>query len=148
LSRYIEVFERVCQTVAYAHSRCVIHRDLKPSNVMVGSFGEVQVMDWGIAKVLTSEREEGGEGSAARLPGNEDPLDSSQPGQIMGTLPYMSPEQARSEEVDARADVFSLGSMLCATLTGLPAYAGMDYSALRNAVQTGKVSDAYARLSD
>ena len=121
--------------MAYAHARGVIHRDLKPSNVMVGSFGEVQVMDWGLAKVLPR----GGVVADARA-GKEPPeetviatarerlgrADLSRAGSIMGTPSYMAPEQARGEidRIDERADVFALGSILCEILTGEPAFTG------------------------
>jgi tRNA A-37 threonylcarbamoyl transferase component Bud32 len=124
LPRFLSIFEQVCQTVAYAHARGVIHRDLKPSNVMVGSFGEVQVMDWGLAKVLPRG------GAADESTPTPEPLvatarsgsdaDDSRPGSVMGTPAYMPPEQARGETArsDERADVFALGSILCEVLTG------------------------------
>ena len=130
----LSVFEQVCQTMAYAHSRGVIHRDLKPSNVMVGTFGEVQVMDWGVAKVL----DQGGVADEERaLRGNDggsyvrtlhcesDGLESLT-GSVLGTPSYMAPEQARGQldTLDERADVFALGSILCEILTGQPAFAG------------------------
>ena len=138
--RFLAAFEQVCQTLAYAHSKGVIHRDLKPSNVMVGAFGEVQVMDWGLAKVLTpsggrsrpsqtgdrrrrcrssrrraaSEADAGEDGSETRA------------GSVLGTPAYMAPEQARGEveDVDRRADVFGLGAILCEMLTGKPPFPG------------------------
>src|SRR5262249_2560677 len=134
LPRFLSIFEQVCQTVAYAHARGVIHRDLKPSNVMVGSFGEGQVMDWGLATVLP----QGGSADDAaagrtsdetvvsttrsREPGS----DLSRAGSVLGTPAYMAPEQARGEvgAVDERADVFALGSILCEILTGSPAFTG------------------------
>ena len=112
----------------------MIHRDLKPSNVMVGAFGEVQVMDWGLAKVLT----DGGVArrvGRARADAERDVIatvrsgsdaDDSQAGSVLGTPAYMAPEQARGEvdRVDERADVFGLGAILCEILTGQPPYTG------------------------
>ena len=87
----LRVFLRVCEAVAYAHSKDVVHRDLKPENIMVGEFGEVLVLDWGVA----------------RDSAGQDP-----PGTVVGTRAFMSPEQARGEAVDLRSDVFSLGVLL------------------------------------
>ncbi len=130
LPRFLSIFEAMCQTMAYAHSRGVIHRDLKPSNVMVGSFGEVQVMDWGLAKVLPKD---GPKHDEVDPPANQTIVatfriaadsDLSQTGSVLGTPSYMAPEQARGEtdSIDRRADVFALGSILCEILTGTPAF--------------------------
>lgn len=104
--RNIELFEKICQTVAYAHSNGVVHGDIKPSNAMVGAFGEVKVVDWGFAHEAPA--------AAAR--------EASDSSLVAGTPSYMSPEQARGGTCDAKADVFALGGTLCEILTGQPPY--------------------------
>jgi serine/threonine protein kinase len=101
LSERLRVFERICEPVAFAHAHGCIHRDLKPENVMIGAFGEVMVMDWGVARV-----ENAGDSGA------EDAI-------VVGTRGFMPPEQAQGiADVDARADVFGLGAILYFLLTG------------------------------
>jgi serine/threonine-protein kinase len=128
--RMLDIFASVCQTMAYVHSRGVIHRDLKPANVMVGAYGEVQVVDWGLAKLLARDEAPSTSASSAAAP--VEPLEvnvreqHSLVGTVMGTLAYMPPEQARGEvdRIDERADVFALGAMLCEILTGGAPYSG------------------------
>jgi serine/threonine-protein kinase len=156
LPRFLKVFERVCQTLAYAHAQGVIHRDLKPANVMVGAFGVVQVMDWGLAKVLTGgpdARPGAGTTAEGGVPPGEGgetagPSANTRSGSVLGTPAYMAPEQARGEvdRLDERADVFGLGAILCAILTGRPPYtAGDDRRAHLQACQAD-LADALARL--
>jgi len=116
--RLLTAFVSVCQAVAYAHSRKVIHRDLKPQNVALDSFGQVIVLDWGLAKVLGMEDPAGEqEGASVRQPDN---LDVTMAGQVMGTPMYMAPEQAagRVDDIDELTDVYGLGAILFSILTG------------------------------
>lgn len=114
--RVIGVLQRVCEAVQFAHSRGVVHRDLKPSNILVGDFGEVYVMDWGLALELAVPRARGG--SAV---GQGNTRGSSPP---VGTAPYLAPEQARGDlhVIDGRADVHALGALLYQFLARRPPY--------------------------
>lgn len=137
----LRVFERICETVAFAHAHGVIHRDLKPQNIMVGEFGEVLVLDWGVAKVLTPagtgesrttdeiSPRPSGPGNANHDAAVVEPRDSARTrtertarGTVVGTPAYMPPEQARGEQerVDQRSDVYALGAVLHYLLLGRP----------------------------
>ncbi|MFN0058576.1 MAG: tetratricopeptide repeat protein [Planctomycetota bacterium] len=124
LARALEVLIRVTDTVAYAHARGVVHRDLKPANVLVGEYGEVYVMDWGLAKVLGVATPD--EVSAEDVAdSNEEALTLS--GSVLGTPSYMSPEQAqgKSELVSPATDVYALGALLYLLLSGRAPYSDL-----------------------
>lgn len=123
LSDLLRIFRRVCEAVGFAHSKGVIHRDLKPENIMVGSFGEVLVMDWGIAKVISKEQYQRLTSSSKSNPLSPD-SSATQPGAIVGTPAYMSPEQAdgRGNSVGPETDIYSLGAILYFILTGHPPF--------------------------
>src|SRR5262249_32039476 len=137
LTHFLGVFEKVCQAVAFAHSRGVIHRDLKPANVMVGDFGEVYVMDWGLARVLHRDRStepasviqkeappsfaraeagasRSGSAKSATVATSRSEEDWTQEGSILGTRVSMPREQARGRtaQMARRSDVYSLGAIL------------------------------------
>ena len=127
LERILQSLVKVCDALSFAHSRGVIHRDLKPDNIMVGSHGQVYVMDWGCAQVIGDDR--------SIVEGRVDP-----DGIVIGTVAYMAPEQARGEIglIDQRTDVFGVGGILYKALTGSPPYPGPVMAALMRA-QMGDV---------
>jgi serine/threonine protein kinase len=144
LGRLLNVLVNICNALAYAHSRGVVHRDLKPANIMIGDFGEVYVMDWGLAKVLkegSTARKAGPPSAIAVSPSHVAPIpmasgpnvkqsskvetsrggeaDLTQEGAILGTPVYMPPEQATGnvDAIDQRSDIYSLGAILYEMLT-------------------------------
>lgn len=168
-AKFLGIFEQVCQTMAYAHSRGVIHRDLKPANIMVGAFGEVQVMDWGLAKVLAQggvedehrDQQKNTELSVIqtlRSLGSNPPTGSAsgssstsdtEMGSVMGTAAYMPPEQALGEvdRLDERADVFGLGGLLSQILTGKPPYVKNKRADVFRMASRGKIGECMQRLA-
>ncbi len=121
LASLITIFQKICDGVAFAHAKGVIHRDLKPENVMIGAFGEVLVMDWGLAKQTTGLQRPEGRVETALDSKPRDPLRGFETmhGVVIGTPPYISPEQARGEldAIDVRSDVYVLGAILYAILS-------------------------------
>jgi serine/threonine protein kinase/Leucine-rich repeat (LRR) protein len=128
LSSLLTVFQKICDAVSFAHSKGVVHRDLKPANIMLGGFGEVLVLDWGLAKLISQPPDTTSEEN------RKDPIGDPQvalpaatlEGQILGTPSFMSPEQAegRVDAIDVRTDVFALGGILYNILTLRPPVSG------------------------
>jgi serine/threonine-protein kinase len=160
--RLLGIALQVAQTLAYAHAKGVIHRDLKPANVMVGAFGEVQVMDWGLAKVLAEGGVADEERAASRerqrpeettirtaRSGTAGSGTDTQAGSLLGTPAYMPPEQANGDValLDRRADVFGPGAILCEILTGQPPYVGRSAEEVRRKAANGDLADAHSRLA-
>ena len=157
LARLLNIFQKVCDAVAFAHSKGVVHRDLKPDNIMVGSFGEVQVMDWGLARILRAMEEaseDAGERRASwadreRLQQEEGgpiPTDDfgdtlkTISGRIMGTPGFLAPEQILQDAAQPpgmKADVYSLGAVLYAILTLRPTVKGADISEMLRHIVAG-----------
>jgi serine/threonine protein kinase/predicted negative regulator of RcsB-dependent stress response len=130
LGTLLTIFQKICDGVAYAHAKGVVHRDLKPENVMIGAYGEVLVMDWGLAKNVTGmQRVEAGK--AVETLGHHEQIRDARGfqtmhGLVVGTPPYISPEQARGEldRIDPRSDIYVLGGILYAILCLRPPVSG------------------------
>ncbi|MCA9013416.1 MAG: protein kinase [Planctomycetaceae bacterium] len=159
LPRLLNIFELVCQTLSYTHACGVIHLDIKPSNIMVGAFGEVHLMDWGLARASTELCKPVSEklSETPALPQAEN-IDSRTgiaahdlfvdlpDGAVWGTPAYMSPEQARGHCSDVRSDVFGLGGMLCEILTGSPPYRGANFRNVCLKAIEADLRETYAAL--
>lgn len=133
-ARLLSAFVRICQAVAYAHERGVLHRDLKPANIMLGAFGEVLVLDWGVARLMGDETE-----NLERTTIDRVEVPATQDGAVIGSPGFMSPEQARGEihQLDGRSDLWSLGAVLYEILTHQPAYQGSTVFALMFEAMSG-----------
>ncbi len=131
LSRHaiLAAMSRVCLAVDFAHSRGVVHRDLKPANVMIGDYGEVYVLDWGLARLHATDDEELPE-SASGGQRVSSGSRRTEVGAVLGTPGYMAPEQARGEPAGVPADIFALGACLFEVLAGVPVFPGTDATAL------------------
>jgi len=158
LAERLRVFGRICEAVAFAHAHGVIHRDLKPENIMAGPFGEVLVMDWGVAKGLCQETETNrhpeGEPREREGSGRADPRMTSESfstahGTVLGTPGYMAPEQARGEvaSIDERTDVWALGAILGFLLTGEERVA-RPLAAIRGRAMADAPADRYQTVEE
>jgi len=137
----LTMFRKVCDAMAFAHSQQILHRDLKPDNVMVGEYGEVLVMDWGLAKRIGEDPEEAVSGVSSQ-PTQQDDFGMTMEGEVVGTPQYMSPEQAEGmiAELDQRSDVYALGAVLYAIFTLRPPVDGTSLHEVLTNVRSGKIS--------
>ncbi len=118
--RLLRAFVDVCRAIEFAHAKGVIHRDLKPANIMLGDYGEVYVLDWGVARLFATgvAGDRGGERDRESLPEIESLAGETQAGAVLGTPGYMSPEQVRGEAITPATDIYALGSILFEILAG------------------------------
>lgn len=149
LPALLTIFQKVCDAIAFAHSKGVIHRDLKPANIMLGEYGEVLVMDWGLARVSGRNEASGVEPERTLVRSarqDEGPEMMTMAGMVLGTLQYMPPEQARGEtdHFDARTDIYSLGGLLYHILALEPPIQGEDVQQMLQSVVDGKVAPQVA----
>lgn len=154
--KLLGAFVQVCLAVDFAHERGVVHRDLKPANVMLGSHGEVYVLDWGVAKVRSASstvdsspsapsiRVDDGEASPREIT-TGDPTEPTAAGAVLGTPGYMAPEQLRGDEVDARTDVYALGAIAFEILTLEPLHGGGSVAAMMKRALRGADARASVR---
>lgn len=154
VANLLTIFQKACDAIAFAHSKGVLHRDLKPENIMIGDFGEVLVMDWGLAKVIGAPDAQfvtpglavsGGSGAVASCRSDEGDIGTTMVGTIMGTPQYMSPEQARGEILDARSDIYSLGSILFHLVFLRPTVPGDNAQEIARSVARGEIPWPTAR---
>ncbi|MDH5676204.1 MAG: serine/threonine-protein kinase [Myxococcales bacterium] len=148
LREFIGIFLKVCDAVSFAHSRGVVHRDLKPANIMVGAFGQVYVMDWGIALLTEGQRPSRSIEVRVQLGGRSSNVEAT--GTLSGTPAYMAPEQAqgRNEDIDARTDVYGLGGILYYFLTASPPHKGQDASDELILAMSGNVMPPHRRAPE
>jgi serine/threonine protein kinase/formylglycine-generating enzyme required for sulfatase activity len=148
LRKLVEAVRDACRAVAYAHSQGVVHRDLKPANIMLGDFGEVLVVDWGLARLLGEEdrpsqlrRASTVAARPGRIAKQEETANLTLEGDILGTPSYMPPEQAMGwlTAIDERSDVYALGATLYQVLTGQPPYDGGTAQEVVTRVVNGKL---------
>jgi tetratricopeptide (TPR) repeat protein len=142
-TKLLTIFRKVCDAMAFAHSKGVLHRDLKPENVMVGEYGEVLVMDWGLAKVIGVEEEvQVGVTTRTVSGGLSGDFGMTMEGEVMGTPQYMSPEQAEGvvSGLDERSDVYALGAILYAVLTYKAPIEGKTLEEVLGNVRRGSLS--------
>ena len=144
IHKLVSVLERVCEAMHFSHEKGVLHRDLKPENIMLGDYGEVHVMDWGLARVEGSTEDGYGSDFETVETARIDAGFETQSGSIKGTLPYMSPEQARGDKLDRKSDLYALGCLLYEMLCLQPAFDPADGELLARK-QTGEVRDVRTR---
>ncbi|HVU04538.1 MAG TPA: serine/threonine-protein kinase [Polyangiaceae bacterium] len=151
LERVLGIFLKVCDAVSFAHSRGVVHRDLKPENVMVGSHGQVYVMDWGVALLLADQGTKADQPDSGELPAESVSVFPAQkeetPGTMVGTVAYMAPEQAHGlvEEQGIATDVFGLGAILYTLLTGSGPNVDTTFTATLLRAKSGNIPDPTTR---